>query len=146
MNKINRRNILLFSILGTAYLLFATYYPDICAYKNWCEDYTSTVDMLEFFTVPAPLLFLFSLVTYRMADEVFERWRNFSLWYLPIFTLLMLPLTASTGSGFGGLIQKGINNMLIILFVFAYFVTSTVLIIRKRNELKKSEQRKLQRN
>ena len=82
----------------------------------------STLDMLAFFATPAAFLLLFSLVTYRMADEVFESWRTFSLWYLNIFTVLTLPPTASTGGSFGGFIQNWINGMLTVFLVVVFGV------------------------
>ncbi len=89
----------------------------------------------------APLLIVlpFSLVTYKMRDEVFEHWRNFSLWYIP--TLIVLTQIVvngeSAGGGFGGVVSSWFMGILILFLVIIYILTSITLIVKKRAEFKK---------
>ncbi len=135
-----KKRILQTSFVGLFFILFAGFYPDICPYENFCRDYISTVNFFAILSLPVLLVFPFSLITYKMSDEVFECWRNFSLWFLLIpYTLIFIFTTRGfSGGGVGGGAVQGFFDGIVALFVTViYFVTSTVLVAKKRSEFKK---------
>lgn len=87
---------------------------------------------------PLLLLLPFSIVTYKMRDEVFEYWRNFSLWYLPVLIIFALMLTnGGHGGDFAGVVSGWFNGVVILVLAVIYALISICLIIKKRADFKK---------
>ena len=126
------------SIIAFCIFLFAIFYPNICPHESFCRGYIDTINFLTLLSLPLLLLFPFSLITYKMRNEVFEYWRNFSLWYLPALVIFVLILTSSGhGAGFAGVVSGWFNGVVILALAIIYGVISICLIIKKRADLKK---------
>jgi hypothetical protein len=51
-----------------------------------------------------PVLFLLSLLTYKMREEIFHAWWNFARWWVPVIIVVTLLLNSASdgGGGMGG--------------------------------------------
>lgn len=68
---------------------------------------------------------LFSLITYRMKEEVFQRWIRFAIWYIPL--LIIGYFIYPQG---GGLMASSFDAFVFILFISIFVITSIVKIVR----------------
>ena len=59
-------------------------------------------------------LFLFSLITYKMREEVFLAWWNFARWWVPVIIVVTFLLNNTKGSG-GGYLGLGQDFVMAIL-------------------------------
>jgi hypothetical protein len=77
----------------------------------------------------------FSLITLRMKIEVFSKWFNFAVWYVPILALTMIyfPLSVRGGLGAGSGITEGFNALVQILIFSIFVIISIVRIVRTYN-------------
>ncbi len=115
--------VLLFTIL-----LFA---GEMC-HSDWCrvrED--DLIGILFFILLPLLPVFLFSLITYKMKDEVFASWISFAKWYVPMLVVMTFLLQDGGGSGFAGAVSGWFNLMILGALYVAFIVVSLVLIISK---------------
>ena len=90
-------------------------------YKNFCMnviDYSETVlEPLSSALFLVPALFLLSLLTYRMRNEVFRAWWNFARWFVPVIIAVTLLLeNAGSGGGTLGMDRDFTAFVLIILY------------------------------
>jgi hypothetical protein len=93
-------------------------------YDHWCEIRESgfAVEMLYFLSFLFPF-FLFSLITYRMHDEVFHAWWNFARWMAPVIMLATIGIQFVPSNG-------GFFNMdgLVYLLVLAPLYTLLIIV------------------
>ncbi|MHB8710383.1 MAG: hypothetical protein ACYC6X_02425 [Minisyncoccota bacterium] len=97
---------------------------------NWCYE-GSACNNIEYAVSKSGIyesvfflslsLFLFSLITYKMRDEVFRAWLHFAYWWVP----LTIFLTLITPNGHGG---WGIPSLIDPGFVAFVFSTLFALI------------------
>lgn len=101
---------------------------DICYSRDWCRALWSPMNRLgETLLVSIPM-FLFSLITYKMKDEVFQAWWSFARWYVPALIVATFLLNnADTGSGY---LNAGASLIFLILFIlYAIFVLVSLIKI-----------------
>lgn len=137
--KMTKKLILSSSIIATCMVLFTAFiYPSICPYKSFCWGYIDTINFLTLISLPLLLMLPFSLITYKMRNEVFEYWRNFSLWYLPamiVFTLILI--SGGHGGDFAGVVSGWFDGVVILALAVIYAFGSFCLILKKRADFKK---------
>ena len=113
---------------------------DFCDIYNWCNWLLDVRSSIGAYFLIFPVVFLFSLITYKMNDGVSRLWSNFSYVAVPIFVAIEIFLMNNTSGG-GYVMSGGYFNALIILFLlFLYFLISLILIIYKYFSLKKNTQ------
>ena len=123
-------------------LLFATTvffeFGDYC-YKNiWCDRIHNVDSLFGFILFVFPVIFILSGVTYKMRDEVFNTWKKFSFWYIPLFIILSFVIqNQSHGGGFSGVVSGWFDAMILFFFLFLYFLISLIIIIKKSLFFKK---------
>jgi hypothetical protein len=83
--------IVLLFILSTS----ICYHNSLC---NMVEDSIPNNDNLQIIFI-LPFLFLFSLITYKMREEVFRAWWGFARWWAPIIVVITLLLNNAGGGG-----------------------------------------------
>lgn len=71
--------------------------------------------------------FLFSLITYKMRDEVYRTWFKFARWWIPL-SMLVIFLAPEYPSNFMSPIEKG---TVALLFSALFVIISTVIVGRK---------------
>ena len=72
-----------------------------------------------------PFVFLFSLITYKMRDEVSRAWITFAKWWVPAQILLVLLTPESSGGYFVVILDK----QLVAILLSALFVLISLLLI-----------------
>ena len=103
----------------------------------FCNIVFTITNIFGFYLLYFPFVFLFSLITYRMNDQVFKKWFNFAIWYLGLLTLFMFLMTSSpNGGGYIG-IGDWFVSMLFFFLLFIFFIASVIIIVSKNSSLKK---------
>jgi hypothetical protein len=117
------------------YLIYfvGIFVSDSVCHESWCrvhdDDFFGQIFFLFMPLLPA---FLFSLITYKMREEVFQAWWSFARWFVPmiiVITFLLYRNGESGGAGMTG-IGSGVGEAFILLVLYAIFIiTSFVKII-----------------
>lgn len=120
-----------FIISAVLFLLnyFGTY--KICNSQLECTQ--SLADYMRVFSIILPF-FLFSLITYKMREEVFRSWFRFARVYIPASMLLIL-LAPSYSSNWMFPYDKG---RAAFLFSSLFIIISTVKIVLAYRRLRKN--------
>lgn len=123
-----KKIILLVSGIGCGILLTFLFFVlnDTCGLnKILCKDiYTILVSFLFMF----PVVFIFSLITYFLKDEVFKTWSKFTYIWIPISIILTLITPGGSGSFFVSLWDP---QMTAIVMSGLYFIISLIIVIFK---------------
>lgn len=97
---------------------------------NSCVDIAYNLIVISFPIIP---LFLFSLITFKMREEIFQPWWKFARVWIPVSMLAIL-ISPSSSSNFIFPIEKGT----VAFFSSALFVViSLVIIARQSLQLRK---------
>ena len=103
---------------------------------KWCQIRDDdTFGLAIYIFAPLAPVFLFSLVTYFLREEVFQVWMRFAKWWIPlsIFFVLIMP----DGQG-GGYMPSLIDKQTIAFLMSSIFIlVSLTKIISKSIELRK---------
>jgi len=78
-----------------------------------------------------PFVFLFSLITYKMRDEVFQAWWRFARWFVPVVILVTFLINSQSrtgGMGISGAISSSFDMLIIGIFYAIFVITSLVKI------------------
>ncbi len=119
---------------GIFILLLLSLLENFCgSYRGICKDVYGLIVYLFF---PLPFVFLLSLITYKMRDEVFRAWWGFAVWFVPmIIAVTFLLENAGSGGGYLGM-QKDFNFLVLFVFYSIFIITSLVRIILAYRRLK----------
>jgi len=133
--KLTKKKVLLISSSYIVYFCLLLLVSWQCNAK-WCQirddDFFGLV--IYIFAPLAPL-FLFSLITYFLREEVFQAWLRFVKWWIPLSILLVLIMPDGQG---GGYMPSLIDKQTIAFLMSSIFIfVSTVKIISKSIELRK---------
>lgn len=76
-----------------------------------------------------PFVFIFSLITYRMRDEVFQIWWRFARWFVPVILAVSFlgNFEPSSGGGFG--VPSLSLSFLILLILYPVFILVSIIKI-----------------
>lgn len=95
-----KKKVFWISLVGVAVFFIAGYaIPLLCGeYSYICQDRLETFfpSLLLFFPV-----FLFSLITYFVREEVFRAWLRFAYWWIPLSLVMIYLAAGNSGGGFG---------------------------------------------
>jgi len=132
--KLTKKKVFWISLVGGFIFAFLLFFVlnDYCGlYKDLCRSlYDGTASFLFIF----PLIFLFSLITYPLRDEVFQSWLRFAKWWIPLSILLVLVMPDGQG---GGYMPSLIDKQTIAFLMSSIFIlVSTIKIISKSIELR----------
>jgi hypothetical protein len=115
-------------------LLVALLYNLCGQYRIFCKE---IFGFIVYPFLPLPLIFLFSLITYKMREEIFRAWWNVARWFAPIITgVTLLQNVPSSGGGVAGVIGRGFDIFIIGILYTIWTVVSLVQIVRTRRMLK----------
>lgn len=132
-----KKNVLLVSFIGML-LIFSQFLFDsnTCGGERLCNNIGDVLNQDNLTLIHIlPLVFLFSIITYKMHNEVFKAWWAFARWFAPVIVVVTFIFNAA---GSGGLIGMGKDFAFFILFVlYSIFVlVSSIKIIRTHRRLK----------
>lgn len=135
--RMTKKQVLLLGALSAlaivALALVDDKYDSVCRNYNNSSGYTikyceTIISLLLPFTITIP----FSLITYKMRDEIFHTWMRFTYWWVPISVFLILITPESHGGGFGPSLSFGKIDAAAI-FATLYFIFSSVTILERAN-------------
>jgi hypothetical protein len=125
-NTMMKKIILFLGIAGQGIAFLVDY-----LYKNHLFISGDVFDLVlpTLFVLSLPLL-LFSLITYKMREEVFRAWFNFAKWWVPISIFLTLITPGGSGGGFG---IPSVFDQEFAAFILAalFFIISIIIIVRE---------------
>ncbi len=128
-----KRNVLKISSVYIVYLIILLLISTNC-HSDWCNIQEDDVfGLILFFFAPLIPVFIFSLITYRMKNEVFRSWWNFARWWAPVIivvTLLLENANKGGGMGIGGAVSGGFDIFVISIFYIILVITSLIKITR----------------
>ena len=130
---LTKKGLLSISLIGVLFFVIA-FFPDkiaLCSNRDFlCFAKFEAMIAALFIFLPATL---FSFITYKMHDEVFRAWRNFALWWLPLTVFCVL---LASGDGSQSLPMTSTRGIVDIGMTVVFIITSTVIIVRRRNSQK----------
>lgn len=108
----------------------------ICDYDShgFCWRYWTEIGNISNTILIFLPLFLFSLITYRMRDEVFEIWVRFALWWTGITIILVLLAPADDPS-----LLPITKSVIALTSTVAFTIISAILVFWKRSMLKEKK-------
>ena len=121
---ITKKSLLWFSGLLTGLVILWDYVGNykLCGgeVEVTCAHFLGNIELIFFLVIP---IFIFSLITYWMRNEVFSIWLKFTYFWIPVSVIAIILTPETTGSLFE--IDKGF----ISLVFSALFVILSILII-----------------
>lgn len=139
MKFLNKKNtflgvFLILFILFLFHLLVSTFWCSAYSWFTYRECYLDRDFEATLFLIGSSLVLLvipFSLITFPFRPQVFEAWRNFALWAVPLFMvpiLFLALLDTPGGFGIGGAMAGGFIALVLLVLYGIYFVTSLIII------------------
>jgi len=131
-----KKNVLRVSISYVIYFAVLWVVAVTCNGGNWCniQEDGLLISILYFLFPLSPIL-LFSLITYKMKDEVFQAWWRFARWWVPVIIGITFLLGNMSGGGTLGMDKDFTMFILGILYIILV-VTSLLKIIRAYSQSK----------
>lgn len=103
MKSITKNKVLLAGVLGSATigLVSILIFTGTCTSSDTCVSFFVKYDPWYWVTYLfiSPFLLFISLLTYKMKAIVFESWKKFAIWGVPIVLTITWYLTRDTGGG-----------------------------------------------
>lgn len=124
-----KKNVLIVSAIGGGLFIFllTALLVDFCGqYRNVCKVIYTPVAYIFF---SFPFIFLLSLLTYWMKNEVFHAWWSFARWWVPVIIGVTLLLGNMGGGGTLGM-NKDFTAFILIILYSIFIITSLVKIVR----------------
>ena len=82
-------------------------------------------------------IFILSLITYKMREEVFQAWWKFARWFVPLIMLVTFLLNSQNrGGGMSATISSGFDILVIGIFYTIFIITSAVKIVQTHKQFK----------
>lgn len=129
-----KKNVLWISSIVIMLLLFIAYIQngDICYSRSWCNNLWDTINIVSEIILIFIPIFFFSLITYKMREEVFQSWWRFARWFVPVIMLVTFLVNSqgrSGGMGISGVISSSFNLFIIGIFYAIFIITSAIKIV-----------------
>jgi hypothetical protein len=141
---ISKRIVLFSSLLVTATLFAVNYVGNVrlCTFRGVfsysCLDIAFSIGVALFLHVA--LVFLLTLLTYFMREQVYNTWFRFARWWVPpaIFLILITPEYGLGGGGFGPSLSIGKGDVSLLLSVVFLIVSLIIIVIALIKSRKKA--------
>jgi len=129
-----KRNVLFLGIIGSVLSLVPVIINQIssCYQKNWffCRD---SYEIIAVSLLPLLPLFLLSLITYRMRDDVFRAWWGFARWWVLVIvaaTFFLENAGGGGGIGISGAVSSGFSILILGILYAIFIIVSLIQITR----------------
>lgn len=128
-----KKIVLIIGLFVILFLLFLAYLQGgtDCYSTPWCGrlwDSINTTGAVLMVFIP---VFLFSLITYKMREEVFRAWWNFAIWFVPLIMFVTFLQNYSShlgGSGISSAVNDSFNYFILGLLYLIFVVVSVFRI------------------
>jgi len=137
-----KKNVLIITLIGTLLILALVLLAvtDFCYNSKPCMSFFVNVRPwnLASYIFVTPFLFLLSLLTYRMHDDIFRVWWNFARWMVPIiiFATIAIQFVPSNGGFFN---MDGLIYLLVLAPLYAILTLGSLWkIVRAYREMRKA--------
>lgn len=108
-------------------------YTIFCAYGNTCWDLIPVLDFMASTVLPLAVLIPFSLITYKMPDNVFRAWWSFAWpWVFAMCAVMFVFSLGGHGSRLSGAYSASLLGLIMLILGSVYFVGSTLKILHAR--------------
>jgi len=135
----NKKQTLILGLLGLLGLGLGLWFlmSDVCQPDTWmkCRSIDSAADMITSLLSFALPLTVFSLITYKMRDEVYRAWLRFSHWWIPLSFALVLFSSSYKPANIVGISNQTFFG---VLAWGLYIIISIALIIWKHSATRRS--------
>jgi hypothetical protein len=142
-NTVTKKIVLWVGLIGVVVLaLLFSLGTTTCYRSPVCDKIADSIpnnDNLKIIFL-APPIFLLSLITYKMRDEVFRAWWNFARWWVPVIilvTYLQSTQNGGGGMGIGGAMSSAFDAIILGFFYVVLVIVSLWRIVRKYRQLKR---------
>jgi len=133
MKLLDKKIFLTIGLVGTLAILLVFYLSTslICLTNETCIDLFAVYKLWYWVSgfFIAPLILLFSCVTFWLPKIVYRPWSFFTLWFAPITMVLTYLILAIANSYRGGFFDIHYEILLLPLLYGVYFLISLVIII-----------------
>ena len=129
MKIITKLNAFILSILLLAIPLTAIIIQELCNYResNWCQSHWSLIGNVGKITLwPSLILFITLILSCFFKASVFESWKKFAVWAVPVILILTYFITRDTGGSNFFSMDFSVYFLAIVYGLF--FLTSLVII------------------
>lgn len=137
-NLLTKKNVFLLGLGSlTALIIFGSIMSmDMCYQNTNCHVFfvSSITRTFIFILFPFISLFLLSLLTYKMREEIFATWISFAKWWVPLSMVAILLTPTDDGGSF----SIPLKGPLALFCAVALLVVSLIIIAYKFFALKKS--------
>lgn len=137
MHYLSKRTIVLIGLLGSIILLslFLISSSDLCRSNPECISAFVKYNLWDWanYILITPIILSLSLLTYILNPRVFESWKKFAVWAMPVILLLTYLVTRDTGGSNFFSMDFSLYFLAIIygLFFLISLVIITVSALRK---------------
>ncbi|MFZ3031639.1 MAG: hypothetical protein WA082_01245 [Candidatus Moraniibacteriota bacterium] len=132
-----KKHILLFSGVMTLAALLAVEEFGFCSFIGLDKCLIPLDDSKEILLYPFPLVLFFSLLTYKMKEEVFQAWWRFSRWFVLMIVMVTFFLSVAPGqSGFAAVAAQSFNFLILAILYIAFILISLIKIVRAYRRMK----------
>ncbi len=130
-----------FSLVGGGVfivLLLALLYNFCGPYRSACKEVYSVV---VYFFFPLPFVFLLSLITYKLPEQVFQAWWKVAVWFVPFLIGLtfLIEWMPKNGGGWAGLYSE-LPYQFLGFFYVVFILVSLIKIFFAWRRVKGSSQ------
>lgn len=126
MSLFTKNKIMVFSLFFFSLFLLAYFSIDIGICLDYPNSCNKNSELVAVYTMLFISMFLFSLLTFKLKQETYNAWRNFSFFYLLVFLILLSFIPMRT-HGLDYLpITKGLVSFLLSII---YSIVSLFIVI-----------------
>jgi len=119
-------------VIGVGLFFIAMFPVNLGICEKSAYDCRKISDSIQMILGILPFLLFFSLITYKMREEVFQSWWRFARWFVPVIMLVTFLVNSqgrSGGMGISGVISSSFNLFIIGIFYAIFIITSAIKIV-----------------
>lgn len=129
---LTKKRVFLISLVGVLVItaLALLQKGDFCYNNPWCNKLWDTINFIGYSSYPFVPLFLLSLISFFLREEVFRAWLRFTYWWLPVYIIAVYFVASNSSGGFG---IPNVFDQQTVSFIFSglFLIISLVIITIK---------------
>ncbi len=126
-----KKIVLWFSAVYAGCFVGAFLISEVICKAKWCRIHDDDfIGLTLIIFSPFIPVFLLSLITYKLREEVFRAWWNFARWFVPIIMLVTFLLNSThRGGGISGAVAGSFNIFVVGVLYAIFVITSAAKIV-----------------